>query len=231
MKLIPKSSINSRDSLFSEALLLKSLQHPAIPQVYDIEEDAQYYYLVEEYVEGETLEAFLSHQSYISLEFFLEFCLQLCDIFVYLHTLTPDPVLYLDLKPEHIIVCGAQIKLIDFNVATFLSKSGNILNLFGNQDFSAPELFSGSQPNPSCDIYSIGKIMNLLSNYVDSPIPPKLHQIIYKAAQKIPDCRFETVDSLVSALKNLRNFRPSYRERGLGHRIPDRRRRLPNRGC
>lgn len=202
LKLIPKSTINSRDSLISEALLLKSLQHPAIPHVYDIEEDANYYYLVEEYVEGETLEAFLSHQSNISQEYFLKICLQLCDIFVYLHALTPDPVLYLDLKPEHIIVCGTQIKIIDFNVATFLSKTGNILNLFGNQDYSAPELFNGALPSPTCDIYSIGKIMEYLSHYVDSPLPPKLHQIIYKATQKNPDCRFETVDSLVSALKH-----------------------------
>ena len=202
LKLIPKSSINSRNSLTSEALLLKSLKHPAIPHIYDVEEDANYYYLVEEYVEGETLEAFLSHQSNISLEYYLKVCLQLCDIFAYLHALTPDPVLYLDLKPEHIIVCGTQIKLIDFNVATFLSKRGNILNLFGNLDYSAPELLDGTSPNPSCDIYSIGKLMEFLSHYVDSQIPPKLHQIINKAAQKNPDCRFETVDSLVSALEN-----------------------------
>lgn len=202
LKLIPKSSIHSHDTLISEALLLKSLQHPAIPQVYDIENDTDYYYLVEEFVEGETLEAFLSRQSYISLELFYEFCLQLCDIFQYLHNLTPFPVLYLDLKPEHIIVCGTQLKLIDFNVATFLSKSGNILNLFGNQDYSAPELFTGTTPNPTCDIYSIGKIMEYLSAHIDSPLPPKLHHIIHKAAQKDPDCRFETVDSLISVLKN-----------------------------
>ena len=156
MKLIPKTSINSRDTLIHEALLLKSLKHPAIPQVYDIEEDTQYYYLVEEFVEGESLEAFLSHQPKISLEFFLKISLQLCDIFSYLHTLTPIPVLYLDLKPEHIIVCGTQIKLIDFNVATFLSKSGNILHLFGNSDYSAPELLSGAAPSPISDIYSLG---------------------------------------------------------------------------
>lgn len=201
LKLIPKESINSHNSLISEALLLKSLQHPAIPHVYDIEEDTNYYYLVEEYVDGESVEAFLSHQSYISLDYFLDFCLQLCDVFAYLHNLTPDPVLYLDLKPEHIIVCGRQLKIVDFNVATFLSNSGNILNLFGNQEYSAPELFCGAVPSPVCDIYSIGKIMKHISQYLDVPIPPKLHQIIHKAAQKEPDCRFETVDSLISALK------------------------------
>ena len=216
MKLIPKSTLNSRDSLISEALLLKSLQHPAIPHVYDIEEDANYFYLIEEYITGTSLEAFLSHQSNISLNFYLEIALQLCDIFCYLHTQTPSPVLYLDLKPEHIIVCGTQIKIIDFNVATFLSKSGNILNLFGNKDYSAPELLNGATPNPSCDVYSIGQILKFLSGYVDSPIPPKLHQIIHKAAQKNPDCRFETVDSLFSVLKN---FKKSYQQPHLAKKI------------
>ena len=199
IKLIPKSN-NSPDTLLSEAQLLKSLHHPSIPNVYDIEEDTNYYYLIEEFVEGEALEDFLSHQSNISLEYFFNICLQLCDIFHYLHTLTPTPVLYLDLKPEHIIVCGTQIKLIDFNVATFLSNLGNICNLFGNKDYSAPELFRGAHPSPCCDIYSLGKMMYFLSNYVETPLPPNIHQIIYKAAHADPACRFETVDKLISAL-------------------------------
>lgn len=201
IKLIPKTT-NFANTLLSEAQLLKSLQHPSIPNVYDIEEDTNYYYLIEEYVEGEALEDFLSRQSNISLECFFHICLQLCDIFHYLHTLTPSQILYLDLKPEHIIVCGAQIKLIDFNVATFLSSLGNIFNLFGNKDYSAPELFCGAQPNPSCDIYSLGKIMQLISQYVDAPLPPNIHQIMHKAAHADPACRFETVDILISALKN-----------------------------
>lgn len=208
LKLIPKSSINSQNSLLSEALLLKSLNHPAIPHVYDLEEDANYYYLIEEFVEGESLEMFLSHQSIISQEFLLELCMQLCDIFCYLHTLTPQPVLYLDLKPEHIIVCGTQIKLIDFNAATFVSNMGNILNLFGNQRFSAPELLDGTRPNLTSDIYSIGKIMQYMSTYLDSPISPKLHQIIYKATQEESNYRYETVDSLLTALQNLSNQQP-----------------------
>lgn len=203
LKLIPKSSINSQNSLISEALLLKSLEHPAIPHVYDLEEDTNYYYLIEEYIKGDSLETFLSQQSFISQQFFLEICIQLCDIFRYLHTLTPNPMLYLDLKPEHIIVCGTGIKLIDFNVATFLSKTGNILNLFGNQDFSAPELSTGAHPDITSDIYSIGKIMQYLSSHLDSPISPKLHQIITKAIQQDPSCRYETVDSLLLALQSL----------------------------
>ena len=199
IKCIPKHP-NNTDSLLKEAQLLKSLNHPGIPTIYDIDDDDSYFYLIEEFVEGESLEEFLLQQSHISLHTFLDLSLQLCDIFYYLHTLQPSPILYLDLKPEHLIVCGMKIKLIDFNVATYLSSLGNIFHLFGNKDFTAPELFAGALPNLLSDIYSIGKIMEYLSNYMDVPPSPKIRKIIQKATSADPACRFETVDQLISAI-------------------------------
>ncbi|MEG2351007.1 MAG: protein kinase, partial [Hungatella sp.] len=38
-----------------EALLLKELHHPGIPIIYDLEEDLEYSYLIEEYLEGDSL--------------------------------------------------------------------------------------------------------------------------------------------------------------------------------
>ena len=204
IKLIPKKK-STIDSL-SEAQLLKSLHHPGIPTIYDIEQDAQYYYIIEEYIDGESLEEFLLHQSHISLHTFYDICLQLCEIFRYLHTFRPTPILYLDLKPEHIIVCGMKVKLIDFNVSTFLSNSGNIYHLYGNQEFSAPELFSGKQPDFLSDIYSIGKIMDYLSKYLDTSVSPQIHKIINKAMNSKPSHRFETVDALISAIETQKNL-------------------------
>ena len=203
VKLLPKSS-ESTVSLLTEAKLLKSLQHPSIPKIYDIYQDDEYFYLIEEYINGESLDEFLLHQSFISQDTFIDICLQLCGIFQYLHSLQPSPILYLDLKPEHIIVCGMQLKLIDFNVANSVSNLGNICNLFGNETFSAPELFSGKAPNFSSDIYSIGKIMQLISNSVEPSISPKFHKIINKAIDVEPSGRFETVDQLISAITQVK---------------------------
>jgi len=199
IKIIPKTTCMT-DSLLHEAQLLKSLHHPGIPSLFDIEEDESAFYLIEEYVEGESLEEFLLHQTTISQITFLDFGLQLCNIFQYLHTIKPSPILYLDLKPEHIIVCGMQIKLIDFNVATFLSNLGNISNLFGNEAFSAPELSLGIL-NLQSDIYSIGKILQYLSNHVDAPLSPNIHKILKMATAADPKDRFETVDSLAFAIE------------------------------
>lgn len=198
IKLIPKDG--TTDSLLQEAQLLKSLHHPGIPTIYDIEQDDSYYYLIEEYVEGESLEEFLLHQTNISHNTFFDISLQLCDIFRYLHCFSPSPILYMDLKPEHIIVCGMQIKLIDFNVATYLSNLGNVYNLFGNKEFGAPELFSGNLPNLLSDIYSIGKIMDYLSHHLETSLSPELHKIITRATDPNPVCRYETVDNLISVI-------------------------------
>ena len=58
VKLIPKND-SSQLFVLSEARLLKSLKHPGIPMIYDIEEDDNYYYLVEEYIRGDSLEDYL----------------------------------------------------------------------------------------------------------------------------------------------------------------------------
>ena len=199
IKLIPKLE-KQTISLLSEAKLLTSLDYPGIPKIYDIYEDNDYFYLIEEYIKGESLDQFLLQQSHISQSIFIDLSLQLCGIFQYLHTFRPSPILYLDLKPEHVIVCGMQVKLIDFNVSTYVSNLGNICNLFGNKEFSAPELFSGNTPNFLSDIYSLGKIMQYISSHVDPPLSPNFHKIIKKAVNTEISDRFETVDQLISAI-------------------------------
>lgn len=118
IKCIPKdTSLVSSPS--SEATLLKNLNHPGIPIIYDIEEDEHFFYIIEEFIQGQSIDTFVSYQK-ISHELLIKLGIQLCDILDYLHHLMPYPILYQDLKPEHIIVCGNQIKLIDFGIASFL---------------------------------------------------------------------------------------------------------------
>ena len=200
IKVFPKTDVPTLFAV-SEAQILKSIRHPGIPAIYDFEEDESFYYLVEEYIEGESLEAFLLHQQSISGNLFFQFCDQLCGIFSYLHTLHPAPILYRDLKPEHIIVCGLQIKLIDFSVASFTGNSGNDINSFGNEEFSAPELADGRPITPASDIYSIGKVMEFMMPYLDAATSRMIQQTIQKAIQADPALRYQTVSDLAEGLQ------------------------------
>lgn len=200
IKIIPKTDALPLFAI-TEAKILTSVQHPGIPTIYDFEEDESFYYLVEEYIQGETLEEFLLHQQSISQNLFYKFCDQLCDIFAYLHSLCPTPVIYRDLKPEHIIVCGLQLKLIDFSAASFFDSSGNDFNYFGNAEFSAPELSSGKPVTLSSDLYSIGKIMEFMTAYLDAATTRNIQPIIQKATQTEPKLRYQTAMELSSAIK------------------------------
>jgi serine/threonine-protein kinase len=201
IKVIPKAR-SDQLSVLSEARLLKSIHHPGIPMIYDIDEDDQYFYLVEEYIHGESLETFLLNQPVISTNLFFSICRQLCDIFIYLHTFMPFPVLYQDLKPEHIIVCGDQIKLIDFGVSGSASNSGNNIKHFGNETFSAPENSAGKTLSTAADVYSLGKLIQLLSWHVEPHISRTVSKIIQKSIHSDPAFRYETVEALQSDLEN-----------------------------
>lgn len=200
VKILPRKAAPSLFAI-SEANVLKELRHPGIPIIYDLEEDEENYYLVEEYIRGESLEQFLLHQQSISQNLFFKLCGQLCDIFEYLHTRSPHPILYLDLKPEHLIVCGQQIRLVDFSVSAFVTGFGDDLKHFGNLAFSAPELLSGRPPAFASDIYSIGKIIQYMSRYVDTALSQNILTIIQKATDAEPERRYETVGDLASALR------------------------------
>ena len=113
------------EHFFLEASLLQDLSHPGIPILLETEEDESYFYIVEEYIYGDSLDQYLLYHQNISQDTFLQFAMQLCEIIRYLHTHDPYPILHLDLKPDHIIVCGNQLKLIDFGNAKILTSSGN----------------------------------------------------------------------------------------------------------
>ena len=80
--------------------------------------------MIEEYIQGESLDTFVLHQDKLSPELVIKIGIELCGILEYLHQLVPYPILYQDLKPEHIILCGNQIKIIDFGIASFITVFG-----------------------------------------------------------------------------------------------------------
>ena len=52
-----KRNRRTESGFIQEAALLKRLRHPGIPIIYDLEIDENYYYLIEEYLCGESLYA------------------------------------------------------------------------------------------------------------------------------------------------------------------------------
>lgn len=199
VKRIPKDA--ARFSSFTlEAQLLKTLNHPGIPHIYDMEEDEHFFYMIEEFVQGESLDDFIAHQS-ISHELILKFGIRLCDILDYLHHQMPYPILYQDLKPEHIIVCGDELKLIDFGIASFFSGSGKTYQIYGTTDFAAPEALAGQPVSFGADIYSLGKVLAYLSARAADRGSAHFQQAIQKATAFCAADRYETAQLFREALE------------------------------
>lgn len=143
-----------------EVHILKSLKHPNIPIIYDIEEDENYSYIIEEYLLGESLKAYRMRLFVLSEKRIIEFISQICDLFQYLHTQNTK-ILYLDLKPENILVDEGSLKLLDFGAAVFENEYQHLAYELGTVGYMAPERLK-HQADERSDIYSIGCLLYFL---------------------------------------------------------------------
>jgi len=134
---------------------MKRLKHLCIPQIYDIEEDESSFYIVEQYIEGESLKSICQKQK-IQEKLIISFAIQICDLIHYLHS-RKDPILYLDLKPENILVRNDQLFLVDFGSAH--TKADKEKNSFGTPWYAAPEQYLQFGIDERADIYGIGMLL------------------------------------------------------------------------
>lgn len=202
IKCIPRTS-EPISSQCLEAELLKHLNHPGIPTLYDMEQDQSFLYIVEEYIPGESLDTFVNHQNYLSQELIINLGIQLCNIFIYLHELTPYPLIYQDLKPEHIILCENQLKIIDFGIASFFTGSDKHFQFYGTKEFAAPEVQAGLMATPLSDLYSLGKVLQFLLDASKAPCSDSLKNVVKKACNETIQERYETAACLKSALEQV----------------------------
>lgn len=187
-------------SIFSEAHLIEHLRHPGIPIIYDLEEDDSYYYIIEEFITGESLEDILLQKETISQDYIMQIGIQICQILTFLHHHKPYPILYQDLKPSHIIVCGNQVKIIDFGIASYITSQGKNFQKFGTKGYAAPEQYTDSRLLIQSDIYELGQIFRLFLEKHNQKCSKTFRYIIWKSTKKNPNKRYASAEALEAAL-------------------------------
>lgn len=147
------------ESLRREALILKNLKHPNIPMIYDVEEEDDFIYIIEEYLEGESLKTYMLEPSHRNKEMVLDFAIQVSGLLEYLHQQTP-PILYLDLKPDNLLVWQQTLKLLDFGAAVRMEPGQRMgAESWGTRGYAAPEQYDGLMwTDPRSDIYGFGML-------------------------------------------------------------------------
>ena len=191
------------DQLKTEADILRRLNHPCIPELYDVLEDPEYLVLVEEYMEGESLKSFCVRGEGLSEEVFFHFAVQICDILHYLHS-SEDELLYLDLKPENILVSEDRLSLVDFGCAVPASMAEKRRFGLGTPGFAAPELREGRTVCVQTDIYAAGMVLNQMysgmSRGVNRRLADHIRRIIERCTAEVPDERYPDVSELKKEL-------------------------------
>lgn len=159
-----------------EALTLARLRHPGLTAIWDYFNIDDDWFLVMEYVPGETLRDRLRRTAApLPLSEALHYASQICQVLQYLHTQHP-PIVFRDLKPANIMLTpDGRVKLIDFGIARLFSpgKAKDTVQ-FGTPGYAPPEQYGG-QTEPRSDVYSLGVVLHqMVTGYNPSSSPFRL---------------------------------------------------------
>ncbi|HYF65951.1 MAG TPA: serine/threonine-protein kinase [Herpetosiphonaceae bacterium] len=144
-----------------EAAILRELNHPQIPRVYNDFLHGGRYYLAMDFVEGEDLEDIQRRQPNERFDeaTVLRWADQIANVLDYLHE---RRLIYRDMKPSNIMVekAGGNLKVVDFGIAK-LFQPNERGTLIGTPGYSPPEQYQG-QATPQSDIYALGATLHHL---------------------------------------------------------------------
>jgi eukaryotic-like serine/threonine-protein kinase len=157
--------------LLKEPRLLASMSHPNIVMVSTAEKQDDVFFIVMEYVPGETLEHLIMREGVLDLARALDFSCQICNAVDHAHTVG---ILHRDLRPGNMLVSeSGMLKVTDFGTSRFLEIAAHGTTVIGSPPYMAPEQFHGKAVFAS-DIYSVGVTMyQMLTGLMpyDTPAP------------------------------------------------------------
>jgi len=217
-------------SAIAEANMIKQLDHPAIVRIVDIIETSEVIYIIEDYIEGETLNSIIENNGAQPQELVIEWAMQICEALEYLHTRKPA-IIYRDMKPANIMLKpDGNIKIIDFGIAReYKEQSLADTVSLGTKGYAAPEQFGGrGQTDARTDVYCLGVTLYHIVTGQSPCEPPYeiypirhwnpqlsagLEAIIEKCTQLNPDDRYQSCAELLYALHHYEEYSAAYKAR------------------
>jgi serine/threonine-protein kinase len=210
-----------------EAQSATSLAHPSIVSIYDVGEEGDLYFIVMEYVEGQTLKQYIQQNSPIQVEETIDIMKQLTSAISHAHQ---NHIIHRDIKPQNILVDRfGNVKITDFGIAMALSATSitQTNSVLGSVHYLSPEQARGGMANRKSDIYSLGIVMfELLTGRLpfsgesavsialkhlqsETPsvrrwnpnVPQSVENIVLKATAKDSFHRYNSVDEMEDDLR------------------------------
>ena len=164
--------------LLREPRLLASVSHPNIVAITTAEKQDSIFFIVMEYVPGETLENIIALQGALDLNRAIDYSCQICNAVDHAHR---QGVIHRDLRPANVLVGeNDMLKVADFGTSRFLEIAAHGTTVIGSPPYMAPEQFHGKAVFAS-DIYSLGVTMyQMLTGMLpyDTPAPSDLDKLM-----------------------------------------------------
>jgi serine/threonine protein kinase len=211
----PQERQEQIDAFREEAQLLARLHHAQLPRVSNYFAEGPGWYLVMDYIEGETLEARMARTGVLTSMEAARLGIQLCDILAYLHGQQPA-VIFRDLKPANVLArSDGSLVLVDFGIARrFKPGQAKDTRAYGTMGYAPPEQFNRAQTDQRSDIYSLGVFLYALVTGDDPAQTPftlplqhvssnELRQILARMVQHDPALRPASVGVVRAALETL----------------------------
>jgi tRNA A-37 threonylcarbamoyl transferase component Bud32 len=162
-----------------EALLLSSVEHPAVVRVIDFGEHGKSMCLVMEYVEGQSLQQCLEREAPLSVERVERILTQLAQGLAAIHS---RGIVHRDLKPDNVVLTKAldgseQARVLDFGIARLAEPDQKqqvtqVGFVVGTPEYMSPEQAMGQPLDARSDLYALGLIAwRLLTGRAPFPGP------------------------------------------------------------
>jgi len=152
-----------------EAHVLASLNHPNIPQVYDLYHAEGQWFLAIEFVPGHTLAELLAAAARVGMPIALDAVVsvveQLCDALHHAHERNDDQgrplrVVHRDVTPYNLMITpDGFAKLLDFGVARTAREESEGGSPKGTLAYMSPEQVRGHRLDKRSDVFSVGVVL------------------------------------------------------------------------
>ena len=213
---------------YKEAKIQAQMTHPNIVTVFDFLEVENSYFLVMEYIEGESIGKIVKKQGPLEINFSLKIFKQILSGIAHAHS---KGVIHRDIKPNNFILTEGEVKITDFGIAHIVSDSAHTVagTVLGTPKYMSPEQILGERVDHRSDVYSLGvsfyEILtgkvpfgsNTGSDYeikkghveltptsiceIRPDVSKDLENAIARSLAKKPEARFQTVDDFLASLK------------------------------
>jgi serine/threonine-protein kinase len=184
--------------MVKEPRLLAAMNHPNIVALLTAEKEDDTFFIVMEYIAGETLEQRIVRDGALELSQALDFTCQMCNAVDHAHA---SGILHRDLRPGNMLISEqGLLKVGDFGTSRFLEIAAHGTTVIGSPPYMAPEQFHGKAVFAS-DVYSIGVTMyEMLTGVLpyNTPAPADLDRLMRGELVTPPRLKNKSIPKAIS---------------------------------